>query len=268
MKRSIVIILTIVFCLSISIADAQNISDEARRHFSRGMAATETAKSTADFKTAAKEFEKAKALAPDWPDVYYNLGIILEKTDDYEGAIINLKTYLQLAPSASDADKIQDKIYKLEYKLERSNIEGVWRVDKNEMKVKCSPRAYQPTPNLALHSMYIGEDIVLEFIKEHQEYKVRILSSKSRYGHFMPDGPYVAIKRDGDKIKIFDARLFLCSDKVSLDNCPCDADFLLEQISADTLEGTVEINGIVKKAFSTESSGLGCDGKIILRKVE
>jgi hypothetical protein len=132
--RISVISLVIAFCLSIGIADAQNISDEARRFFSRGMAATETAKSTADYKNAAKEFEKAKTLAPDWPDVYYNLGIILEKTDDFEGAIKNLKTYLRLAPSSSDANQIQEKIYKLEYKLEkaseaakiRSWLKGEW----------------------------------------------------------------------------------------------------------------------------------------------
>ena len=50
------------------------------------------------------------------------------------------------------------------------------------------------------------------------------------------------------------------------DNCPCDADFLLEQISADTLEGTVKINRIVKKGFSKEVVSLGCEGKIVLRK--
>lgn len=266
MRIAVVSLTIAIFCLSIGIATAQNTSDEARRYFYRGMAATETAKSTADYKNAAKEFEKAKAFAPDWPDVYYNLGMILEKTNDFEGAIKNLKTYLRLAPSSSDANQIQEKIYKLEYKLERSNIEGIWRVDKNEQKVRCSPKDYQPIPGCHLSSRYIGEDIVLEIKKELNEYLVRILSSKSRFGHFMPDGPYVTVKRDGDMIKIFDAKLFLCGRKVRSDNCPCDADFLLEQISADTLEGTVKINGIVKKGFSTEVVGLGCKGKIILRK--
>ena len=56
MKRSIVIILTIVFCLSISIADAQNISDEARRHFDRGMAAVEMAKFPVDYKCIRGRF--------------------------------------------------------------------------------------------------------------------------------------------------------------------------------------------------------------------
>jgi len=41
--------LSIVFCLGIGRADAQNISDEARRHFDRGMVAVEMAKSPADY---------------------------------------------------------------------------------------------------------------------------------------------------------------------------------------------------------------------------
>ena len=79
MTRIAVISLTIAFCLSVGHADAQNISDEARRNFDRGMAAVEMAKSPADYKDAIKEFEKAAKLAPGWADVYYNLGMVQEK---------------------------------------------------------------------------------------------------------------------------------------------------------------------------------------------
>ena len=84
MKNS-VLSLVMAFCLSIGIANAQNISDDAIRHFDRGQAAVEMAKSPAN----------------------------------YEGAINNLNTYLRLVPSSSDANQIQEKIYKLEYKMER-----------------------------------------------------------------------------------------------------------------------------------------------------
>jgi len=144
-------------------------------------------KSTADYEDAVREFEKAKALAPDWPDVYYNLGMIFEKTGDYEGAINNLKTYLRLAPSSSDAKQVQEMIYKLEYKRERSNIEGIWRVDKSELNVKCRPNDFHIAPGGVSNSQFIVEDIYLEIKKESNGYKARILSSKSRYGHFLPE---------------------------------------------------------------------------------
>lgn len=84
----------------------QNISDEARRHFDRGVAAVEMATSPADYEPAIKEFEQAARLAPDWPDVYYNLGMVQEKAEKYSDAITNLKQYLRLAPNATDADLV------------------------------------------------------------------------------------------------------------------------------------------------------------------
>lgn len=65
-----------------------------------------TAKSTEDFKDAIKEFKQAIKLAPDWPDVYYNLGMVQEKAGKYSDAITSLKQYLRLAPNASDAETV------------------------------------------------------------------------------------------------------------------------------------------------------------------
>ena len=121
--RIAVISLAIAFCLSIGIADAQNISDEAMRHFDRGQAAVEMAKSPADYEDAIKEFERAMRLAPDWPDVYYNLGLIQEKVDKYDDAIGNLTKYLELSPNASDSRDVKKFIAKIEYKMEKAKAE-------------------------------------------------------------------------------------------------------------------------------------------------
>jgi len=137
MKRIAVISLglAMVFCLVIGYAEAQNISDEARRHFDRGMAAVEMAKSPADYEPAIKEFEKAARLAPDWPDVYYNLGIVQEKSGEYRDAITSLRQYLRLAPNANDIAMVKSLINKLEYKTEKISkqedilkilLEGTW----------------------------------------------------------------------------------------------------------------------------------------------
>ena len=123
MMRIAVISLAIAFCLGIGHADAQNISDEAMRHFDRGQAAVEMAKTMADYEAAIKEFEKAATLAIDWPDVYYNLGLIQEKLSKYDNAIENLTKYLELSPNASDSRDVKRFIAKIEYKMEKAKAE-------------------------------------------------------------------------------------------------------------------------------------------------
>lgn len=114
----------VIFCVAAIIiagiltANGQDVSEEARRHFDRGMAAIEMAKSPADIETAIKEFEQAKKLAPDWPEVYYNLGLVQEKAGKFADAAANLKQYIRLAPNASDAAAVKSLINKLEYKAE------------------------------------------------------------------------------------------------------------------------------------------------------
>jgi tetratricopeptide (TPR) repeat protein len=123
MKKIIVLQATIfiLFC-GIASSFGQTVSEEAKRHFDRGMAAVEMAKSPEDFKDAIKEFEQAIRLAPDWPDVYYNLGMVQEKAEKYSDAITNLKQYLGLAPNANDAEAVKSLINKLEYTAEQKEI--------------------------------------------------------------------------------------------------------------------------------------------------
>lgn len=127
MKKIIVLQATIfiLFC-GIASSFGQTVSEEAKRHFDRGMAAVEMAKSPADYAPAIKEFEQAGRLAPSWPDVYYNLGMVQEKAGKYSDAVTNLKQYLRLAPNASDAETVKILINKLEYKKDQE--EGVKRV--------------------------------------------------------------------------------------------------------------------------------------------
>jgi len=81
-----------------------------------------------------KEFEKAAKLAPEWPDVYYNLGLIQEKVGKYSDAIKNLTKYLDLSPNASDARVVKKLVTTMEYKVEKLEdeeempklLEGKW----------------------------------------------------------------------------------------------------------------------------------------------
>jgi hypothetical protein len=103
----------------LSTANAQTIPEEARRHMTRGQAAVELAKSPDEYDSAIAEFQKAIELAPDWPNPYYNLGLVQEMSGKYKEAVASLKQYLDLAPDAPDKAEVQELIYKLEYKVEQ-----------------------------------------------------------------------------------------------------------------------------------------------------
>ncbi|MDD5109425.1 MAG: tetratricopeptide repeat protein [Candidatus Omnitrophica bacterium] len=111
--------LSILFCGITLSYGKQSVSAEAKRHFDRGLAALEMASSTEDYAPAIKEFEQAVSLAPDWPDAYYQLAMVQEKTKKYSAAVKNLKQYLKLAPNASDTEAVKSLINKLEYKREQ-----------------------------------------------------------------------------------------------------------------------------------------------------
>jgi tetratricopeptide (TPR) repeat protein len=101
-------------------AFSQDVSDEARRHFDRGMAAVEIVKAQEDYEVAMEEFKQAAMLAPEWPDAFYNLGLVQEKAGRLKDAADSLKIYLKLAPDATDADTVKSLINKLEFKAEQT----------------------------------------------------------------------------------------------------------------------------------------------------
>lgn len=128
MKKTITFYLFAVLAVSallLSTVNAQIISEEARRHMARGQAAVEIAKSPDEYDAAIKEFQQASRLAPDWRDPYYQLATLQEKTGKLKEAVASLKEYLRLAPNAPDAAKIQEQIYKLEYKAEQTITDEV-----------------------------------------------------------------------------------------------------------------------------------------------
>ncbi len=109
---------------------AQAVPEEARRYVVRGIAAIEMAKTRSDYILAAQEFEQAAKLAPDYPDVHFNLGKVYAKLEDFPSAIKSYQRYVELAPKSPDVAKVKEEIYKLEYRLDRqklvSTLEGTW----------------------------------------------------------------------------------------------------------------------------------------------
>lgn len=268
--HQLLILSVLWFALIPRIACAQAVPEEARRHMARGQAAVEMAKSTADYEAAARELEKAKQLAPQWPEVYHALGLLYEKTGNYEEAIESFRGYLKHVPSSPDAAKVQESIYKLEYKRDRNNIEGIWKTVVNETTATCDPAGYEAGRRWWLSSRFVIDDLVLEFRKKPEGDRVRVLSSRLRI-HSLPDGSYVPVKRDEGIIKIFGATMYTCKDVVQPDHCPWESKFVLTQVSADELKGTLDVKGAGwhRVSYSKEKDEFTffqCTGKIVLRR--
>lgn len=107
-----------------------DVSDEARRYFDRGMAAVEMAQSPSDYQFAIDEFDKAIAIAPQWGDVYYNLGMVQEKAQRYPEAVESFRKYLKFSPNAADSGTVKSMINKIEFRQEfqakQQKLSGVW----------------------------------------------------------------------------------------------------------------------------------------------
>lgn len=261
-----------ILCVGGPAFAAEPVSSEATRYFNRGLAAAEMARSTEDYAEAARELEKARQLAPQWPEVYYNLGLLHEKAGNYDGAIESFSGYLRLAPASAEAAKVQETIYRLEYKRDRNNIEGTWKTDVNETTATCNPMSYQVGKGSWLNSGYVIDDLVLEFRKNPEGERVRVLSSKHRYGHWLPDGPFVPVKREDGRVAIYGAVMHVCSNVVQNDNCPWKGTFSFNHIAADVLEGTLDVKGAGWQRVSwtkekDEFTSFRCTGKIVMRRI-
>lgn len=261
----------LLHCLCVLAFAADPVPEEARRYFARGLAAVEMARSSADYAAAAGEMERARELAPQWPDVYYNLGLLYQKTGNYAAAIDRLRGYLQLAPESPDAARVQETVYKLEYLRDRNNLEGIWKTAEHESSITCKPDAYKMWRSLMMGSHAVVDDLQLEFVNNREGSTVRALSSKHRYGAWLPDGPPVQIRREGDTVRIYGMTLNTCSDQVSNDHCPWQGKFDLTQTATDVLEGTVEVKGggFDMADFRTERyewTFYQCAGKIVMRR--
>ena len=98
--------------------------EEARKHFVKGAALFKEAKSPADFSQVLDEFKQAVRIAPWWPEARYNFALACESAGEYASAIENLKLYLLFKLPDAEARVIQDKIYVLEAKQEKTEKES------------------------------------------------------------------------------------------------------------------------------------------------
>ena len=128
------LIVVIAFMGIVNCAQAQQDNrEEVRRHILRAR----TAYSAGEFEDALSEYKKALNLAPQYPELYKAIGDVHEKlgsTTNLSEAIIYFNRYLELDPNAEDSRTIQDKVYALQYRQEKSakqdyildDLSGTW----------------------------------------------------------------------------------------------------------------------------------------------
>jgi tetratricopeptide (TPR) repeat protein len=63
------------------------------------------------FDEAIEKYTSALEVAPWWPEGYFNRGLVLGETQQYDSAMNDMKRYLMLRPDAPDARQAQDFIY-------------------------------------------------------------------------------------------------------------------------------------------------------------
>jgi len=136
-KKQIRYLIGVVILLAwVSVTFAETVPEEARRYMARGFAALEMAKTPKDYERAVLEFVQAAKLAPNWPDVYFNLGSVQAKAGNYGEAMRYYKRYLELAPNAPDAAKIREEIYKLEYRAEDQMVKEKLRKERGRFSLE------------------------------------------------------------------------------------------------------------------------------------
>ncbi len=202
----------------------QSISDEAKRHFDRGVAAVEMAKSPADYQSAITEFELAINLAPEWPDVYYNLGLVQEKIEKYGDAVNNLRKYLKYAsPTANDAETVKSLINKLEYKR-----------DKTDQKTEIINAMTRGT----IHKTGGSNDgicVIEKFVLSGDELKANIWCMVPAFNQSIP------VEFDGSVLK-FKYKYYGCPNRSVSTNYPCiwEVSIVAEAIATSPLRFKVK----------------------------
>ncbi|MBI5236485.1 MAG: ankyrin repeat domain-containing protein [Deltaproteobacteria bacterium] len=98
---------------ALSIAQRPSIPDKAQEHSARAQAFMKKAQGVEGYEQAIAELEASLLIAPWWAESYFNLGLLLEKAEDYEAAIASLKLYLLASPTATDAAAVKNKIIDL-----------------------------------------------------------------------------------------------------------------------------------------------------------
>jgi len=91
-----------------------DVPEEARKYIIRAEVLSEKK----EFNRAVEEYERAKQIAPFYPEIYKSMALAYETLKGYRLAIRNMNAYLELYPEAPDSREAKDRIIKWEFLLE------------------------------------------------------------------------------------------------------------------------------------------------------
>jgi len=227
-KSFFVRIVLLVACFTVPSSVLAAVSEQAQRHFDRGLAAVEIASAPEDYVLAIKEFEEAVKLAPAWPEAYYNLGIVQEKAGQFRAAASALRQYLQLAPEAPDAATVRSLVSKSEFKAEQViTDEDVLDIfgslgDRSIWQFKGTTSEDSTAPD-QLRGMQIarraGPQIIITYWRG-------------------PGGTYTETRSvtPQGKTLSFETIYYLCDPSVQKDMCPDVSSYRLESVSKSKIK--------------------------------
>ncbi|MCX7927025.1 MAG: hypothetical protein N2606_02690 [Candidatus Omnitrophica bacterium] len=134
------------------------LENNPQKYFDYAIDLLREASKREDFISAVDNFEKAKALSPNWPQIYYNLAILYSKLDYYQNAIDNLTKYRQLITEQGlfqeeDVSKLIEQNIQKKQMLEdikkRKMIKGKWLLLKKIPESKISGKL-EPFPRFEI----------------------------------------------------------------------------------------------------------------------
>jgi len=133
MKKISVIFITFFLGWNIVFSQNCNLNDKAEEHWSRASGALGVATTEQDLLFVLEEYNKALALAPDCPDIYFNMALCREKlaklyspqfSSQYRYAIDDFKKYIELNPNASDINNVQNKVNEIKNIINEMEADG------------------------------------------------------------------------------------------------------------------------------------------------
>ena len=126
MTSRIFTLLTLLCLLTVLPVLAQTpVPEAAQARFKAGVALIEKADTPADLRAALTEFEAAAELAPQWPEIHYNLAQLAAETDKPAKAIKEYHAYLDLTPDTSDRAKVEVEIGRMTDRIARKRKIGL-----------------------------------------------------------------------------------------------------------------------------------------------
>ena len=93
------------------------LPDYANTHAAVALREVKNANTKSDLSTARLEYQNTLAVAPWWPDAWYNLGMLDAQIAQYKEAKFALISYLRAKPDAADKPAVQAKIAEVSGKI-------------------------------------------------------------------------------------------------------------------------------------------------------